>query len=124
MPREIVVLSPTAPDLRALVEAGAAVDPDLGMRTLDGGAVHQIVREHADGTTTAVLSVHQPLAVERTEDVARLLPTGPTLVEHLSLPLWWVEMLAPWGRAGEPGVAIAQELAARLGAACVVHDGT
>ena len=67
MPREIVILSPVAPDIRVLLEAGAAVDGSLGLRTLRGGAVHQLCRETPEGNR-AVLSLDQPLTVE---DLAR-----------------------------------------------------
>nr|WP_297427765.1 hypothetical protein [uncultured Actinotalea sp.] len=132
MPREIVVLSPVPPDARALVEAGAAIDGRLGLRTLDGGAVHQLCRVEtaADGTqdpgaARPVLSVHQPLQADDAAEVARLLP-GPaaSAVVDWHPPFWWVEALAPWGAAGDDGVAVAQELALRLGGVCVVQDGT
>ncbi|NMR21609.1 hypothetical protein [Cellulomonas fimi] len=119
MPREIVILSPTPPDARALVEAGAAVDPELGLRSLSGGAIHQVCRTADDGDH-AVLSVHQPLQVDNLEEIARLLPA---VAPRLTTPLWWVEALAPWGEPGRTGVAIAQELAVRLGGACIVQDG-
>lgn len=119
MPREIVLLCPTPPDIVALVEAGTAVDPDLGMRTLHQGAVHQLCRgQHADAP--AVLSISQPLTVDNVEEVRRLLP-GAAVAPG---PLWWVEALAPWGADGETGVRVAYELAARLGGSCVVQDGT
>lgn len=120
MPREIAILSPVAPDIRVLLEAGAAVDGTLGLRTLRGGAVHQLCRETPEGNR-AVLSLDQPLTVENVDEVRRLLPAAR--VATLTTPLWWVEALAPWGELGRTGVAIAQELAARLGAVCVVQDG-
>lgn len=123
MPREIVLISPTPPDVRVLIEAGASVDPELGMRTLDGGVVHQVVREGADGSHTGVLSVHQPLQVDNLDEIRRLLPAAPGLADRLTAPVWWVEALVPWGAAGDAGVRIAQEMAVLLGGACVVQDG-
>lgn len=145
MPREIVVLVPNPPDARALVEAGAAVDGRLVLRTIDGGAVHQLCREVAaveagdartgrDAAGTAadvvgvrpVLSVHQPLRADDAAEVERLLPglTPPGEVATWSRPFWWVEALAPWGTDGDDGVAVACELARHLGGVCVVQDGT
>jgi hypothetical protein len=142
VPREIVVLSPVPPDARVLVDAGAAVDGRLTLRTLDGGAVHQICRvtdaadatQETDGAVPAVppvpavlpvLSVHQPLQADDAAEVARLLPdSAATAVAGWRPPFWWVEALAPWGAAGDDGVAVAQELALRLGGVCVVQDGT
>lgn len=115
MPREIVLLSPTAPDLHALLSAGAEIDPELGLRTIGGGAVHQI----CDADERAVLSVLQPRRVENHDEVARLLPDAPPI----RVGVWWVDLLAPWGERGDIGVRIASALAARLGAVCVVQDG-
>ena len=125
MPREIVVLSPIAPDARVLVEAGASVDPELALRTLNGGAVHQVVRADG-GDGRAVLSVHQPLEVDNVSEVRRLLPGVHPLPEwvHDGRPLWWVEALVPWNADdARTGLAVIQELTARLGGLCVVQDG-
>ncbi|WP_028046007.1 hypothetical protein [Cellulomonas sp. URHE0023] len=128
MPREVVIVSPTALDLRGLVEAGAAVDPSLGLRTLDGQTVHQIVRiddDHPD-VGRSVLSLHEPLIVANTAEIPRLLPQVTTLPDWASdgRPLWWIEALVPW-RADDArvGLAVARELADRLGGLCVVQDG-
>ena len=125
MPREIVVLSPTAPDARALVEAGAAVDPELGLRTVHGGAVHQVVRTE-DALGRALLSIHQPLSVQNTAEIRRLLPGVhplPTWVTDGS-PVWWIEALVPWpADDARTGLAIIHEMTARLGGLCVVQDG-
>ena len=114
MPREIVVLSPTPPDARALVEAGASVDPELGLRTLHGG----------EGR--AVRSSHQPLTVQNAAEIRRLLPSGRQLPSWATdgSPLWWVEALVPWHAAdARTGLAVVQEMTARLGGLCVVQDG-
>ncbi|WP_413452864.1 hypothetical protein AA0Y32_08545 [Georgenia phoenicis] len=119
MPREIVILSPTPPDLGALLRAGVAVDGGLRVRTLSGGTVHELCR--GDGTgATAVLSVYPAEEVLDATEVARLLPDAPPLPQ----PLWWTEALAPWDEHGQTGLAVAYELASQLGAACVVQDGT
>lgn len=118
MPREIVVLTPTPPDAAALLRAGAAVDDQLRVRTMLGGAVTQLCQ--GDGTgDSAVMSVAQPLQVDNVAELDRLLPDAPALRP----PLWWTEILAPWGPRGTVGVAVAYELAAGLGGACVVQDG-
>lgn len=118
MPREIVILCSEPPTGAALIEAGAAVDPDLGLRTLRGGAVHEICRTTPEADL-AVLSVNQPLQVDAASEVNRLLPE----VAGAATARWWLEASAPWGALGETGVAIAYELAARLGGTCLVQDG-
>lgn len=118
MPREIVILSPVPPTVEALVLAGAHVAPDHALRVLGDGAVHQICRQDLEDDV-AVLSVDQALEVDNADEVARLLPGTPVP----ATPLWWISARAPWGPAGRTGVAIAQELATRLGARCVVEDG-
>jgi len=125
VPREIVVLSPTPPDARVLVESGAAVDPDLGLRTLHGGAVFQVVRAD-EGEGRAVLSVHQPLSVQNSAEIRRLLPRVHPLPPWATdgRPVWWVEALVPWGADdARTGLAVIQEMTARLGGLCVVQDG-
>jgi hypothetical protein len=127
VPREIVILSPTEPDVRALVEAGAAVDPSLGLRTLDGQDFHQIVRidDHEPDGGRGVLSMQLPLSsVENTAEVRRLLPQVAELPEWATdgRPMWWVEALVPWGD-DHVGLHVVRELTARLGGLCVVQDG-
>lgn len=118
MPREIVILSPTPPDVGALLRAGMAVDETLRARTLSNGAVSELCQ--GDGTgDTAVLSVYQPIDVANPDEIARLLPDAPQLPQ----PLWWIEALVPWDERGTTGVALAYELAAQLGGACLVQDG-
>ena len=118
MPRELVVLSPIRPDLVALITAGAAVDDQLGMRTMFGGGVWQVCRVGAE-RDDAVLSVSQPSLATSPDEIDRLAPG----THRLELPVWWVEALAPWGELGAPGVRIAHELAALLNGTCVERDG-
>lgn len=127
MPREIVVITPQPPDTRALLEAAVTVDPDLRLRSLATGAVHQIVRadpaDPAPAAGTAVLSVSEPLRLERAGEIRRLLPVD-VLPVWTGQPFWWVDAVAPWdAEAGRLGVRIAQSLALGLGGLCVVLDG-
>lgn len=123
MPVEIVVISPVAPNLALLVIAGARVEPDLGLRTLSGGAVHQLCRT-VDGDDVAVLSLQQPTLVENRAELTRLLPAG-SVPPHLAAAddVWWCEALAPWGADGRRGVRVARAFAEQLGGVCVVQDG-
>lgn len=114
MPREVLLLSREAPTALALVEAGAAVAPDLRVRTLE-----QVVTEIVDGRGVAVLSVQMPELVENPAEVARLAPWASAVG-----PVWWTEAWVPWGAPGEVGVAIARAFAAEADAELIVEDGT
>ena len=120
MPRELVILSPTRPDVVALITAGAAVDDQLGMRTMFDGGVWQVCRV-GDERDDAVLTVSQPFVATSRGEVDRLVPGAPQL--EVPVPVWWLEALAPWGELGAPGVRIAHELAALLGGTCIERDG-
>lgn len=127
MPREIVIISPQPPDTRALLEAAVAVDPDLLVRSLVEGAVHQIVRadpaDPSPAAGTAVLSVNEPLRLEHPGEIRRLLPVD-VLPAWTEQPYWWVDAVAPWDEeAGTEGVRITQHLALGLDGLCVVLDG-
>jgi len=118
MPRELVILSPTRPDVVALITAGAVVDDQLGMRTMFNGGVWQVCQVSAE-RDDPVLSVNQPFVATSLDEVRRLVPG----THRLEVPLWWLEALAPWGELGAPGVRIAHELAAQLGGTCVERGG-
>ncbi|PCN49228.1 hypothetical protein Csp2054_03340 [Curtobacterium sp. 'Ferrero'] len=115
MPREVLILSARAPGLADFVDAGAGIAPDLRVRTLEGGAVTEVV----DRRGNAVLSVQVPEYVENTAESARLAPWAA-----VDGPVWWTEAWAPWGPAGEVGIAIARSFAATLGAQVLVEDGS
>lgn len=115
MPRELVILSRTAPELAVFVGAGADIAPDLRVRTLDGGAVTEVV----DRRGMAVLSVQVPELVENPAEVARLAPWS-----SLSAPVWWTDAWAPWGEQGDVGVAVARAWASASGAEIRVEDGS
>lgn len=115
MPRDVLVLSVTAPDLATFVDVGAEIAPDLRVRTLEAGAVTELV----DGTGTAVLSVQTPELVENPHEVARLAPWTT-----LTAPVWWTEAWAPWGPTGDVGVRIVVAFAEALGAQVRVEDGS
>ena len=114
MPREISLVS-TAPVTTALlVDAAVAVDGSLVPRLLHGGWATQLV----DTADVAVLTIEQSRRFEDVSDLERL--TGPLPTAG---PLWWTEATAPWGLAGEPGVAIVRALGQLLGARLLVADG-
>jgi hypothetical protein len=115
MPRDLLVLSTTAPSLVDFVDAGASVDPELRVRSLDGDAVVEVVDDHG----TAHVSVQHPERVDNQEEVRRLAPWTT-----LRAPLWWTEAWAPWGAHGEVGVAIARALAAEVDGELLVEDGS
>lgn len=114
MPREITLVS-TAPVTTALlVDAAVGVDGALVPRLLHGGWATQLV----DTADVAVLTLELSRRVDDVADVERLIGPLPT-----AGPLWWTEATAPWGPAGEPGVAIARALGELLGARVLVADG-
>ncbi|KQO62222.1 hypothetical protein [Curtobacterium sp. Leaf261] len=117
MPRDVLILTKEAPRPEELVHAGVAIDGGLGMRTLDDEAVTEIIDE--DGL--AVLSVGRPELVEVQDEVLRL---APGLADRISAPVWWTEAWVPWGAAGDRGMAIALQFAARLDGLCSVEDGS
>lgn len=123
MPIEIVVVAPVAPNLALLVTAAAPIEPELGLRTMGGGSVHQLCRTEG-GRDVAVLSLMQPTLLEDRHELARLLPPG-SVPAHLVAAddVWWCEGLAPWGADGARGVAVARAFADQLGGVCVVQDG-
>jgi len=118
MPRELVILSTTRPTLGALITAGAAVDDQLGMRTMPDPSVWQVCRI-GDDRDDAVLTMSRPFAARNRAEIERLVPGA----RRPDVRVWWVELLAPWGALGAPGLRIAHELAALLGGTCVERDG-
>lgn len=114
MPREIYLVSREPMTLPELVEAAVEVDRSLVPRLLNEGAAIQLV----DLDDVAVITLDSSRLIRDTADLERI--TGPL---PATADVWWTEATAPWGRAGEPGVAIARALAARLGARIRVEDG-
>ena len=117
MPRDIVVVTTRPPDATALVQAGLAVDPELGVRAVEAGAYVQLV----DPDGQAVVSFGHPSRVEAADEIARL---APGAAERLGSPVFWTEAWAPWGPRGDPGVRVALGLAAALDGVCIVEDAS
>jgi hypothetical protein len=115
MPREIYLVSRDPMTLPELVEAAVAVDGTLVPRLLNEGAAIQLV----DLDDVAVITLDSSRLIRDTTDLERITGPLPAITE-----VWWTEATAPWGRAGEPGVAVARVLAERLGARISVEDGT
>jgi hypothetical protein len=118
MPREIYVLTSGPVTFEAVVRAAAEVDETLGLRRLDlaGESALQLVGD--DGR--AVLTCWTSRRLAEGSDVQRV-------TRGLDLPdgtVWWTEAQAPWGRAGDAGVAVAIGVAALLGGRVKVEDGT
>jgi len=117
VPRDIVVVTSRPPDATALVQAGLAVDPGLGVRAVEAGAYVQLVA----GDGSAVVSFGHPSRVESADEIARL---APGAAERLGTPVFWTEAWAPWGTRGDVGVAVALGLAASLDGVCLVEDAS
>ena len=115
MPREISLVSVEPLTLTVLVEAAAQVDGTLVPRLLGHGAAIQLV----DTDDLAVITVDTSRLVRDSYDVERVV--GPLPFDG---DVWWTEATAPWGRAGEPGVAVARAAAQLLAAVIRVEDGT
>ncbi len=118
MPREIYVLTAAPVTLEAVVRAAVEVDETLGLRRLQlsVGSALQLVGD--DGR--AVLTCWTSRRLADGSDVQRI-TRGLDLREGT---VWWTEAQAPWGRAGDAGVAVAIRVAARLGGHVKVEDGT
>lgn len=117
MPREMYVLSKRAVDFEALVVAGAHVDDQLALRTLYEGAAWQLV----DRDDVAVLTISSSRELKPATDAARVTRGLPGAGAEVDL--WWTEATAPWGAAGEHGVAIVQALAGLIDGQVRVEDG-
>ncbi|WP_336854920.1 hypothetical protein [Sinomonas albida] len=117
MPRDILILTNAEPDIAALVHAGNRVNGELRVRTIDDGAVTEV----CDDDGNAVLSIGRPEWMQNASEIERLVPSA---VGRVGVPVWWIEAWAPWGAPGDPGVAIALDLAAELGGFCVVEDAS
>lgn len=116
MPREIYLLTEGAVTFEAVVRAAAEVDETLGLRQLYGGSALQLVGDEG----RAVLTCWTSRRLADGSDVQRV-TRG---LDTLDGTVWWTEAQAPWGPAGDPGVAVAIGVAARLGGQIKVEDGT
>jgi hypothetical protein len=115
MPREVYLVTPTPVTLEALVRAAAEVDEQLALVALYGGQVLQLLDQADD----AVLSIGSSRLLADSFDAGWIAPQ----LRLPSGPVWWTEASAPWGAAGQPGVVIAERLAARLAGVVQVEDG-
>lgn len=120
MPRDLLIVSQRPLTWQHFLDAGAAVAPSLGMRTVSDGAVLQLLASDGPAAGSAVLTMATPTEVTHLDDLARLVPAA----SRLSTPCWFVELWAPWGEHGDAGVEIAMRLATAEGAVCVVEDGS
>ncbi|MFE7506394.1 hypothetical protein [Promicromonospora sp. NPDC057488] len=130
MSREITILAPrTVTDLE-LVESAYGVDPELGLRRVNPGAMIQFLRDDKD----VVLTVLQPSYLRAPDEIDRMLPGADvaaavreaarraTADPAAAQPVW-IEALAPWDEHGETGARICRAVAAAVGGTCVVQDG-
>jgi hypothetical protein len=116
MPREMYLVTPTPVSIESLVAGAAAVDDQLGVRALHGGAALQLV----DLAEVAVLTIENSRLLQGTVYAA-------CLTSDLQLGddgVWWTEATAPWGSVGELGVEVAAGIARILGGQLRVEDGT
>lgn len=116
MPREVYVVTSEPVTFEALVRAATEVDDTLALRGLYGGAALQLV----GADDRAVLTCENSRRLDEAAD-ARRVTRGLTLPDG---EVWWTEALAPWGAAGDPGVAVLVGVARRLGGQVKVEDGT
>lgn len=114
MPREIYLVSREPLTLPVLLQACAEVDGRLVPRVLNEGVAMQLV----DLDDIAVITLDTSRLLTETTDLERI--TGPL---PTSSEVWWTEATAPWGRAGEPGVRIAQAIGRLLAARVQVEEG-
>ena len=114
MPRELTLLSTEPASPVHLILAAVEIDGDLVPRVLYDGWVTQLV----DADDVAVISVELSRVIEDATDLERL--TG---LEALPLPFWLTEATAPWGRAGETGLAVMRALAGLVPGTLAVHEG-
>jgi hypothetical protein len=110
----VTLLCRDAVDVRAVAEALVAHEERWGVRALDDGSILQVCRD-ADRPVVTVLGVHR---VDFSDEVERLLPDAPAL----EFPLWWADVVVPYGEDGEAGVDAAMDAAMDLGAVCIVHE--
>jgi hypothetical protein len=116
MPRELYLVTPTPVNIESLVAAAAAVDDQLGVRALYGGAALQLV----DDAEVAVLTIENSRLLENAVD-ASLVTTG---LQFGAAEVWWTEAVSPWGSDGKAGVEVAAGIARVLGGQLRVEDGT
>ena len=117
MPRELYLVTAEPVTAEVVVRAAAEVDDRLALRGLYGGAALQLV----GADDRAVLTVQSS---RRLADVSDLCRVTRGLLVSPGDEAWWTEALAPWGAAGDPGVAVVAGVARRLGGQLRVEDGT
>lgn len=113
MPRDVTLLCRRPVDAREVAEALVLHEDGWGVRALDDGSVLQVCRD-ADHPVVTVLGVHR---VDGPGEVERILPDAPPM----TAPLWWADVVTPYGPEGEAGIAAALEAAQELDAVCIVH---
>lgn len=125
MPRSSVVLSSeplghaviasAASEVRARALGDAAIAPDVPveLRTVDDGAVLQVL---VDGVV--MLSLLRPRLLPRLDEVSRLLPLADPPVGTR----WWADAYTPWQPEGAIGTEILDAAASASGS-LVVHQG-
>jgi hypothetical protein len=121
MPRDIHLASPRPLRLADLVAAGAEVDETLAVRGLQHGSVIQLV----DAGDIAILTVENSRQLIDAADAKRIAP-NLAIPDAVSLggEVWWTEASAPWGTAGEAGVAVTEALARIMNGTLIVEDGS
>ncbi|KFF59782.1 hypothetical protein JF66_08880 [Cryobacterium sp. MLB-32] len=112
MSRELVIVSPRPIDLADQLMAAVAIDPNLGLRTIWNGGGTQVCSE--DGT--ALLTVLRTTGFDVADDVERLVGVA-VAAEHV----FWTELYAARGAAGELGQRLALALAGVVDGKLVVR---
>lgn len=113
MPRDVTLLCSGPVDVREVAEALVLHEDTWGVRSLDDGSIMQVCRD-ADTPVVTVLGVHR---IDSSDEVERVLPDAPVL----PTPLWWADVVTPFGPDGEDGIDAAFAAAVSLHAVCIVH---
>jgi len=114
MTYDVITLTRTTPDIRAVVESLAATDADLGLTLEADGAVIQL----HDADDRPLFTVEVPLMITVPGEVRRLL--GDRIAAQISEPLWWIETRASTAVTGADELArqFGAELTRRTGGIC------
>ena len=114
MPRSSVLITARVVDAQAVAEAAGAVRARLGwgqeltLLPLDDGAALQVLAD-----TELLVTVTRPRVLPQVDEIVRLRPDVDTA--GIAVPAFWTDAFAPWGAAGDIGLAIIDEIAVSLG---------
>ncbi|TGA85920.1 hypothetical protein E2651_41530, partial [Streptomyces sp. MZ04] len=105
MTKDVIALTPKMPDINTLLAGLFAGGPDLGVSSVNEGAVVQLCAPNG----RPLVSVESPLLVQVSGEAQRLLGAEVTAPDG---PFWWTEARA--STAVEEGERLAGSFAGRL----------